>query len=91
MKHDPSNTSDPVYKTGYLDGFAARAKQPQPGVLVIGKLTLSRLASGQLVLTDGAAGTTPNEAQLEAVLRHVFENRWKPAVQIQRDVVVFES
>lgn len=91
MKHEPANTVDPVYQTGFSDGFQARARQPQPGVMLIGKLSLQRLPSGQMVLTDGVAGTTPDEAQLEKVLRHVFENRWKPADQIQKEIVVYES
>jgi len=83
--------TDPVYQTGYRDGFEARSRQPMPGVMSVGKLTLQRLPSGQLMLTDGIAGTSPNEEQLEQVLRHVFENRWKSAAEMQKDVVVYES
>lgn len=91
IKRTMQTTIDPVYQTGYRDGFEARARQPHPGLVVLGTLTLHRLPSGQLYLTDGVAGTSPNEEQLETALRHVFENRWKPFSEPQTEQVVFES
>ena len=91
IKRTMNANTDPVYQTGYRDGFEARSRQPVPGVMTLGKLTLQRLPSGQLILTDGVSGTSPNEEQLEQVLRHVFENRWKSAAEMQSNVVVYES
>lgn len=91
MKHDTTTNNDPLYQVGFNDGFRVARNEPVPGVTTIGKLSLHRLPSGQLILTDGVASTTVAEAHLEKILRHVFDNRWTPVQIIQKETLVYES
>lgn len=76
IKRTMQTNSDPVYRTGFSDGFAAAARRELPGVLVVGGMTLQRLENGTLSLGDGVAFTSLNQVQFEAVLKKVLASRW---------------
>lgn len=82
VRHTPETNDDSVYRVGYTDGYTAAARKPVPNVVTIGKVQLHRLPSGAIYLTDGIAGTAPDEVHLESILRELLANRWKtPAIQ----------
>ena len=86
MDRNIAANNDPVYQLGFRDGFVAKARQPLPGFMQIGKLALHRMPSGTLYLTDGVSGAAVDEARLEVLLRHVFENRWHPAEKLREEI-----